>query len=69
MACTYVELLLVHMWNCLLLVIGPCSSFFPLFIQDGRYLPYVLNECVWMTPHNNNHGYIREITAIGITGK
>ena len=38
-------------------------------IQDGRYLPYALHECIWTTPHNNDHGYIREITAIGMTGK
>ena len=59
----------MHVWNCLLLVIGPCSSFFSFFVQDGRYLRYVLDECVWTTPHNNNHGYIREITTTGITGK
>ncbi len=42
---------------------------FPVFVQDGRYRPYTFNDCVWSTPHNTDHGYIREITAIGATGK
>ena len=54
---------------CLWLVPAVRSLFFPFFIQDGRYLPYVLNECIWTTPHNHNHGYICEITAVGISGK
>lgn len=59
----------MHVWNCRLLVVGSYSFCFSFFIQDGRYLPYALHECIWTTPHNNDHGYIREITAIGITGK
>ncbi|XP_078355533.1 uncharacterized protein LOC144658639 isoform X2 [Oculina patagonica] len=36
---------------------------------DGRYRPYTFNDCVWWTSHNADHGYICEITAIGVTGK
>lgn len=48
---------------------GGRSLHYPEFWKDGRYLPYALHECIWTTPHNNDHGYIREITAIGITGQ
>ena len=38
-------------------------------VQDGRYVPYMFDNCVWTTPHNTDHGYIRDITAISVTGK
>ncbi|KAL9986493.1 hypothetical protein ACROYT_G000648 [Oculina patagonica] len=41
----------------------------PVIWKDGRYRPYTFNDCVWWTSHNADHGYICEITAIGVTGE
>ena len=40
-----------------------------LFTQDERYIPYQFGECVWTTPHNHNHGYVRDIIAVDSYGK
>ena len=32
-------------------------------------VPYQFGECVWTTPHNMDHGYVRDIIAVGLHGK
>lgn len=36
--------------------------------KDERYIPYQFGECVWTTPHNHNHGYVRDIIAVDSYG-
>ena len=42
-----------------------------IFIQDGRYVPYKfeMQKIVWTTSHNKDHGYVRDIIAVGVNGK
>ena len=33
-------------------------------------MPYQFGECVWTTPYNMDHGYVRDIfIAVGLHGK
>ena len=37
--------------------------------QEGRFAPYNFQQTVWTTPHNTDHGYVRNIIAINVHGK
>ena len=32
-------------------------------------MPYQFGECVWTTPYNMDHGYVRDFLAVGLHGK
>ncbi|XP_066023688.1 uncharacterized protein [Pocillopora verrucosa] len=48
---------------------GGRSLHHPEVWKDGRFVPYQFGECVWTTPHNMDHGYVRDIIAVGLHGQ
>ncbi|XP_066023302.1 uncharacterized protein [Pocillopora verrucosa] len=48
---------------------GGRSLHHPEVWKDGRFVPYQFGECVWTTPHNMDHGYVRDIMAVGLHGQ
>lgn len=37
--------------------------------KEGRFIPYKFQQTVWTTPHNIDHGYVRDIIAINVHGQ